>query len=94
MALNALPDADKIAHLLIEIIDQPERRKKLGQQAREFVEQHHHYREIASDISKLGAAKRALGIDLKDDVHHPNRDRCPGAQFNRCHPPECDCQAK
>lgn len=33
----------------------------------------------ASDISKLGAAKRALGIDLEDDVHHPNRDRCPGA---------------
>ena len=52
VALNALPDADKIAHLLIEIIDQPERRKKLGQQAREFVEQHHHYREISQRYLK------------------------------------------
>ena len=47
VALNALPDAQKIASLLIELIDHPSQRVILGEQARNFIEKEHHYKKVA-----------------------------------------------
>ncbi len=47
VALNALPDAQKIVSLLIELIDHPKQRVILGEQARNFIEKEHHHKKVA-----------------------------------------------
>lgn len=41
VAINALPDAEKIAEKLIWLIDNPEKLKQISLNARKFIEQHH-----------------------------------------------------
>ncbi len=53
VALNALPDAQKIAALLIELIDHPAQRVTIGEQARSFIEGHHHYKKVAQQYLDL-----------------------------------------
>ena len=53
VALNALPDAQKIASLIIELIDHPAQRVVLGEQARKFVEEHHDYKKISQKYLDL-----------------------------------------
>jgi len=47
VAINALPDAAALAEKLSILIDDPALRMTIRQNARQFVEQHHHYQSIA-----------------------------------------------
>ena len=53
VALNALPDAQKIASIIIELIDHPAQRVVLGAQARSFIEEHHHYKKVTQKYLDL-----------------------------------------
>jgi len=55
VALNALPDAQKIAAILIELIDHPAQRVLLCAQARAFIEKEHHYKKVAQKYLELWA---------------------------------------
>ena len=58
MALNALPDAQKIANLIIELIDHPAQRVVLGEQARQFIEEHHDYKKVSQKYLDLWSTGR------------------------------------
>jgi len=47
VAINALPDAQQIASELEKLILAPEKIKEIGQNAIDFIHEHHHYRKIA-----------------------------------------------
>ncbi|MEM7185186.1 MAG: glycosyltransferase [Bacteroidota bacterium] len=47
VAINALPDAGKIANILEELVLDREKITEIGRNAREFVVTHHHYKKIA-----------------------------------------------
>jgi len=49
VAIDATPNARKIAQDLIELINHPEKLKAISQNAREFIENHHDYRNIAQN---------------------------------------------
>ncbi len=64
VALNALPDAQKIASLLIELIDHPKQRVILGEQARNFIEKEHHYKKVAQKyVDVWSSADGPLAIE-------------------------------
>jgi len=58
VALNALPDAQKIANLIIELIDHPAQRVVLGEQARQFIEEHHDYKKVSQKYLDLWSTGR------------------------------------
>ena len=47
VAINALPDAQKIADSLEELIINPDKIIEIGKNAREFIQKEHHYKTIA-----------------------------------------------
>ncbi len=46
-AVNVLPDKDDVVKKLSELIENPDRIQKISQNARRFIETHHHYKVIA-----------------------------------------------
>lgn len=48
VAINALPDVDSIVANLVDLIIHPEKIRQIGQNAREFIEHYHNYRQIAN----------------------------------------------
>jgi 3-methyladenine DNA glycosylase Tag len=49
VAIDATPNAQKVAKDLIELVNHPEKLKAISQNARHFVERHHDYRSIAQN---------------------------------------------
>ena len=47
VALDATPDAQKIANDLIELINHPQRLLEISKNARQFIEDHHNYKKVA-----------------------------------------------
>lgn len=52
VAINALPDAKRIAEDLEKLILRPEKIVEIGKNARDFIEEHHHYKMIAQRYLK------------------------------------------
>lgn len=53
VALNAVPDAQNIAALIVELIDHPAQRVVLGEQARSFIQEHHDYVKVSQQYVTL-----------------------------------------
>lgn len=47
VAINAVPDTDKIVNQLAYLIEHPEKINEISRNARQFVEQHHNYKRVA-----------------------------------------------
>ena len=47
VAIDAVPDAQKIADELLELINNPEKLLQISKNAREFIEEHHDYKKVA-----------------------------------------------
>ena len=52
VAINSVPDAEKIAEALSQLIENPGQIAEIGSRAREFVERTHHYVSIAEEYLK------------------------------------------
>ncbi|MEX0996455.1 MAG: glycosyltransferase [Flavobacteriaceae bacterium] len=53
VCINALPDVDAIAEKLSGLIENPDEIKNIGKNARNFIEQEHHYKRIAQKYLTL-----------------------------------------
>lgn len=47
VAIDAVPDAQKIADELLELVNNPEKLLQISKNAREFIEKHHDYKKVA-----------------------------------------------
>ena len=47
VAIDAVPDPQKIANDLLELINHPEKLLQISKNAREFIEEHHDYKKVA-----------------------------------------------
>lgn len=53
VAVDALPDAQQIATSILQLVHHPEKLLAISQNARNFIEQHHHYKKSAEQYLKL-----------------------------------------
>lgn len=52
VAIDAVPDAQKIAKKIIDLVNQPAKLKEISENARNFIEQNHHYISVAENYIK------------------------------------------
>ncbi|GAA0871196.1 glycosyltransferase [Gangjinia marincola] len=53
VAINSLPNVDYLVTKLSDLIEHPESITQIGQNARKFIEEHHHYITVASQFEQL-----------------------------------------
>jgi glycosyltransferase involved in cell wall biosynthesis len=61
VAVDAVPDTDKLAGALATLVDNPETLVEIGKRAREFVEREHHYIDIARRYVAVWESVRPAG---------------------------------